>query len=90
MERRDRVATAQTLDRFEEVRHHLNYPAYLLLKWRWDWPLEGNREGSSEKKIKSMGNEEVILQLVSPGNRARSYKVKELYENIYQFQEIGN
>lgn len=33
---------------------------------------------------------ESILQLVSPGKRARSYKVEELYENVYQFREIRN
>lgn len=33
---------------------------------------------------------ESILQLVSPGKRARTYKVEELYENVYQFREIRN
>ena len=42
------------------------------------------------KEIKKQESEGLVLQLVSPGERARSYKVKELYENIYQFREIPN
>lgn len=48
-----------------------------------------NQKSELIQAIQKQGDDPV-LQVVSPGKRARSYKVEELYENVYQFREIRN